>query len=270
MIPLKKLIVYTGLLLVTAYTANSQTNTIADTYYQTAEVYRKNAKPDSAIFFYEKAAVEFEKNTNFENLVNACNQAATLLTRQDKYERAKTWLEKALATGRFLPDSSSLSIATTYITLGVIANAEENYSQSLWYHNRSLSIRLAKLGENHADVATSYGNIGNVYVNSKDYDNAIDAHLKALKIREKVFGKNGVEVIQSFTNLGNAYKGKKDYGNALDNYEKALQNKILQTGGPVHKELARFYKNVSDIYYLMDNKAQGDLYKARSDASAGS
>jgi len=72
-------------------------------------------------------------------------------------------LHKALAAAFTLPDSNSLVVATTYITLGVVYNAEEQFEQSLKYHHKALAIRLLKLGEYHSDVATSYGNLGNVY-----------------------------------------------------------------------------------------------------------
>ena len=51
------------------------------------------------------------------------------------------------------------------------------------------------------------------------------------------------------------------------NYEKALQNKITQVGQR-HKDLARFYKNLSDVYYLMGNVKEGDSYKRKSEEAA--
>ena len=69
-------------------------------------------------------------------------------------------------------------------------------------------------------------------------------------------------MIQSHTNLGNAYKEKGDYKSALKYYQKALEIKILQVGEG-HKDLAKFYQNVSEVYYLMGDKKQGDYYKAK-------
>ena len=85
-----------------------------------------------------------------------------------------------------------------------------------------------------------------------------------MKIREQLLGKESVEVIQSYIGLGNAYKEKKDYKTSIDYFEKALQNKIKQRGQG-HKDLVRYYNNISEVYYLMDNKAQGDFYKAKSE-----
>ena len=85
-----------------------------------------------------------------------------------------------------------------------------------------------------------------------------------MKIREKLFGETGVEVIQSYTGLGNAYREQKEYKTSLEYFEKALKRKIVQRGEG-HKDLIKFYKNISEVYYLMNNKKQGDFYKSKSE-----
>lgn len=85
-----------------------------------------------------------------------------------------------------------------------------------------------------------------------------------MKIREKVFGKTSAEIIESYNGLGNAYREKKDYKRSLVYFEKALKNKIIQRGQG-HKDLLKFYANVSEVYYLMENKKQGDFYKTKSE-----
>ena len=255
---------YILFLFATINICNAQTVSHGDEFVRLAEEYKRNQNPDSAFINYEKATVEFQKTGDSEKLVNSLNQMGIILTRQDQYEKAKVYLDKALLHGQTALDSNNLLIATTYLSLGVVHAAEGNFDQSLICHHKALSMRLLKLGENHADVATSYGNIGNVYLRSKDFDKSIEAHLKAKKIREDLFGKTGAEVTQSYTHLGNAYREKGNYKASLEYFEKALQNKILQQGEG-HKDLARFYKNISEVYYLMENKEQGDIFKAKSE-----
>jgi tetratricopeptide (TPR) repeat protein len=261
---LQNIIAVTFFLFALINNSNAQSSPTGDEYMRLADDFKKNMKPDSAIIYYEKASVEFKTPGNTEKFINACNQTGIILTRQDNYVKAKTYLVQALSAGLSLPDTNNLLIATTYISLGVIYRAEENYNQSLLYHNKALSIRMLKLGEYSAEVATSYGNIANVYLSRKDFDKAIDAHFKAMKIREKLFGETSAEIIESFNGLGNVYREKKDYKTSLDYFEKALKNKIIQRGEG-HKDLAKFYKNISDVYYLMENKEQGEFYKIRSE-----
>lgn len=240
----------------------AQNNTLPDQYLKVAE-FRK-AQNDSAMVYYLRAAVEYHKTVNADGEANAYTQAANILIRQNSYGTAKLYLEKALFVGQSSLDSNSLTIAGTCLSLGVLYGGLENYEQSLFYHNKALTIRLLKLGEFNADVATSYGNIGNIYFRNKNND-AIRAHLKAMKIREKLLGKTSPEVSQSYANLGNAYKDKADYAKALEYYDKALQNKILQLG-PTHKDLAKYYGNVSDMYLMTGNKEKGALYKAKKES----
>ena len=209
---------------------------------QQAIDFRKNMKPDSAIVYYEKASMEFNKLGNIGKLIDSYNYQVFELSKE--------------------ANSNNLDIAMTYISLGVIYNAEENYEQSLIYHYKALNIRLIKLGANHADVATSYGNIGNVHLNNKDYDLSIDAHLKALSIREKVFGPNSAEIIESYVGLGNTYRESKAFDTALEYFEKALKNKIIQRGEG-HKDLVKFYKYISDVCYLKGDQLKGDEYKTK-------
>lgn len=259
----------TSLLLIVfnlALGAYTQVNdSLANGYMLLADNYKKNTELDSAVLYYDRAVVAFDKLGEIEPEVNALNQAGIILTRQDKYADAKQFLHKALYIGLPVLDSNNLFIASTYLALGVVHNAEKNYKESLNNHFKSLNIRLRVLGENHADVATNYGNIGNVYLNNQEFDKSIEAHLKALHIREFVFGTTGVEVIQSYNNLGNAYKEKNDYTMAFYYYEKALQNKIIQKGEG-HKDLIKYYKNLSDVAYLMADTPKGDLYKSKADA----
>ena len=97
------------------------------------------------------------------------------------------------------------------------------------------------------------GNIGNVHRNNKEFDKSINAHLKAMKIRGKSFGLESVGIIESYLGLGNTYREIKDYDASLEYFEKALRNKIIQRGEG-HKDLVKFYKYISDVYYLKENK----------------
>ncbi len=262
MITFENITVSVLLVLASLNNANGQNNSLGDTYILKANDFKKSMQQDSAIVYFEKASTEFQKQGNTEKFIDSYNQIGIILTRQDKNKQAKIYLDKALSTGLSTLDSNNLIIATTYISLGVIYNAEEIYDQSLICHYKALSIRLLKLGENNAEVATCYGNIGNVHRNNKDFEKSIDAHLKAMKIREKVFGLESAEIIESYVGLGNTYRENKEYATSLEYFEMALRNKIIQRGEG-HKDLVKFYKYISDVYYLKENKLKGDEYKTK-------
>ncbi|HRH44678.1 MAG TPA: tetratricopeptide repeat protein [Pyrinomonadaceae bacterium] len=79
---------------------------------------------NSAIVYYEKAAIEYQKDGKIEKAINSFNQIDAILNRQDKFDKAKAFLEKALELGHSANDSGSLAIATTFITLGVTYSGE--------------------------------------------------------------------------------------------------------------------------------------------------
>ena len=247
--------------------ANSSTyaqSPSADDYVKLAEDHKRNARPDSAIHYYDLAATSFQSNNETASLVNAYNQIGIILTRQDKYPEAMDYLNRALQLGLSSLDSNHAFVATTYLSMGVVLNAEEKYEEAIAHHLKALSIRLKLNGENHADVATSYGNLGNVYLYNNQPDKSIEAHTKAMHIRLKVFGPDSPEIVESFRGLGNAYRELKEYEQSLAWFEKALKNKILQYGEGA-KELSKFYGYVSDSYYLLNKTEKGDYYKLKAE-----
>src|SRR5688572_21279926 len=94
-----------------------QSGPSAEEYVRLAVEFNKNLDRDSAVENYEKAAVEFQRLGNVEQVVNANNQIGIILTRQDKYEKARAHLDKALSTGLPSLGADHLLIATTYISL---------------------------------------------------------------------------------------------------------------------------------------------------------
>jgi tetratricopeptide (TPR) repeat protein len=69
-----------------------------------------------------------------------------------------------------------------------------DYDKALEYYEKSLSIILSVLGDNHPDVAISYNNIGNVYAFQGDYDKALKYYEKALKISFSVSSKDDSDI----------------------------------------------------------------------------
>lgn len=243
---------------------SAQKNATAQKYMVRAEDFRRNARPDSAVYYYKKAASIFKEKKKTKKLINAYNQIGTTLAKQDKFEEGRMYLGMAELQGNTLKDTNDLLRAATFLGLGVIYSSVGDFGGALAYHNRALAIRLLKSGKYNADVATSYGNIGNVYLIRKEYDKSIAAHLVALDIRKKLFGEKSPEINQTYFNLGRVYKEKKDYETSLSYFRKLLANKIEQLG-PDHKDLVKVYNSLSEVYYLMGNKTLGDENKAKGD-----
>src|SRR5688572_33462359 len=99
---MKNIIVFAflAILSISGSTAIGQPNATAEDLLKTADEFRTKADPGSAIAYYERAAIEFTKNGNTEKAIDSYNQIGAILNRQDKYEKAKEYLEKALVLGQ--------------------------------------------------------------------------------------------------------------------------------------------------------------------------
>ncbi len=244
---------------------SAQKNATAEKFMLKADEFKMNASPDSAVYYYKKAAAIFKANKKTKKLIIVYNQMGATLARQDKFEEGRMYLGMAELQGNTLRDTNDLLRAATFIGLGVIYSSVGDFGGALAYHNRALAIRLLKSGKYNADVATSYGNIGNVYLIRKEYDKSIEAHLIALDIREKLFGEKSAEINQTYNNLGRVYKENKDYEISLSYFQKLLANKIDQVGLE-HKDLIKIYKSISEVYHLMGDEEQAESYTAKGDA----
>jgi tetratricopeptide (TPR) repeat protein len=85
-----------------------------------------------------------------------------------------------------------------------------------------------------------------------------------MEIRAKVFGEKGPEIVESYRGLGNAFREKKDYKRSLEYFEKALSNKIAQLGSG-HKDLARFYRQISEGHLLAGNQTKAEEYRIKAE-----
>jgi len=100
-------------------------------YMKIGNEFKKKEMPDSAVVYYEKASKEFEAPENTTKWINAYNQIGIILTRQDQYDKAKHYLDMALEKGIATLEENNLLLATTYISLGVVYSAQEEYAKSL-------------------------------------------------------------------------------------------------------------------------------------------
>lgn len=99
----------------------------------------------------------------------------------------------------------------------------------------------------------------------KEPEKAIEAHTKAMMIRENLFGLKSAEIVESFVGLGNSYLDKNEFNTSLEYFEKALSTKIRQLGEG-HKDLIKYYKYVSKVHYLLNDKLKGDEYKLKAES----
>ncbi|CAF5182976.1 unnamed protein product, partial [Rotaria sp. Silwood1] len=112
----------------------------------------------------------------------------------------------------------------------------KDYSKSLDYFQKCLTIAQRTLPERHPGRAVTYSNIGDVHRLMGDYENALSFHRKALNIQENVQC-NPLECATTYINLGETYRKMKDYSRALTYFEKGLKIREKKLS-KIHPDLA--------------------------------
>ena len=188
------------------------------------------------------------KADRYENDIQAQFAAGSFL--KDfacNYDLALKYCNKALHIAE--ANNDSIYVAVSYNNIGSVYNDKGEYDKALEFHNKALTIRKAKLGEEHPDVAGSYNNIGSVYYMKGDYDKALDFYNKDLAIRKSKLGEEHTDVATSYNNMGLVYYMKGDYDKALEYYNKALTIRKSKLGEE-HTNVATSYNNIGSVYYM--------------------
>ena len=78
------------------------------------------------------------------------------------------------------------------------------------YYEKSLVIKLKKLGNDHPDVAMTFNGMASVYQNQGKYDQALEYYEMALDIQLKKLGNDNPDVADTKYNIALLYKNKLD------------------------------------------------------------
>ncbi|CAF1422373.1 unnamed protein product [Adineta steineri] len=190
-------------------------------------------------------------------------QLGSIKANQGEYQEALTYFEKTLAIYQKILPSNHLSLASTYICIGVVYMHMSDYPKALSYYEKTLAIQQQSLPSNHPDLGMSYNNIGNVYVKMADYSKALSYYEKDLAIQQQSLPSNHPDLGVSYSNIGSVYLNMGDYPKALSYYEKDLA--ILQQSLPsTHPDLGMSYNNIGVAYENMANYSKAHSFYERA------
>ena len=204
---------------------------------------------DSATYYYTKAADMFD--TNFQAQVEA---GSLLKYFACNYDLSLKYYNRALHIAE--ANNDSIYIATSYNNISLVYHDKGDYDRALEFLNKALTIRKAKLDEEHTDVAQSYNNIGVVYHGKGEYDKALEFYNKVLAIQKAKLGEEHTDVATSYGNIGVVYSDKENYDKALEFFNKALTIRKAKLGEE-HIVVANSYNHIGSVYFQ-----KGDYDKA--------
>lgn len=248
--------------------------TIAGYYYRRAKdmlVNREFNKMDSILFLSEKAATIYEKNKDWEGLLNSlCNQIEISVR---NYTEQKTFLLfdsiNNFSQRKFGKENLHLATALRYLGFHFYLTGQSD--EALEYNLKGLEIRKKILGERSLFVADSYNLIGIIYMGMFDYDKALENLTKSLDIRKEKSGENNIDVALSYYNIGRIYSLKNEFDKALEFHFKSLEIR-KQLYGEKSVDVSSSYASIGSVYhnnseydkaieyYLISLSIQKDLF----------
>jgi len=138
-----------------------------------------------------------------------------------------------------------------------------DYHQAKEFCERTLAIRLQKLGPHHVNVATSYDNLATVLIDLGDLKQAKDHQERALAILLEELGPHHTDVAGSYNNLAFVLCALGDLKQAKEYYKHSLAI-CLQKRGPHHVNVATSYNNLAMVLRDLGDLKQAKEYHERA------
>ncbi|GIK59103.1 MAG: hypothetical protein BroJett015_47660 [Chloroflexota bacterium] len=198
-----------------------------------------------------------EQGIETERLAFLCNWTGFYLKFRAEYEKARPYLERALAIHEKALGPDHPDTATSLNNLGYLLRAMGDLAAARPYLERALAIHEKALGPDHPHTATSLNNLALLLQAMGDLAAARPYLERALAIREKALGPDHPHTATSLNNLALLLRAMGDLAAARPYLERALaiHEKSL---GPDHPDTASSLNNLGYLLQMM-----GDLAAAR-------
>ena len=131
-----------------------------------------------------------------------------------------------------------------------------NNKKSLLYFEKSLKIKMRKIGPIHEDIGSTLSDIGGVYYKMFEMEKAQFYTLKSNEMAVKTLGENHPYVAITFANIGTIYYRSGDFEKSIQYNIKSL-NILLNQLGNKHLYVSFSYFNFGLIY-----ERKGEIEKA--------
>ena len=151
-----------------------------------------------------------------EGEANSYGNLGTVFNLLGHYDKAKEYLEKALAVQIQIGDNEGE--ANSYGNLGTVFNLLGQYDKAKEYLEKALAVQI-QIGDKEGE-AGSYENLGTVFNLLGQYDKAKEYLEKALAVQVQIDDKEGEA--NSYGNLGTVFQSLGQFDKAKEYLEKGL------------------------------------------------
>jgi CHAT domain-containing protein/Tfp pilus assembly protein PilF len=229
--------------------------TLANSYFEIAGIFKDSTQYDSAIVYFEKASLLYEKHELWRKYLQSETHHGFCYQELWQQDNSIATIKSAIKIALIHISENDTIVADAYYNLGFPYFYKSMLDTTIFYWEKSLQIKKDIYGEESTYVAADYNNIGIVYRNKNEFVIALKYLLTSLQIRKILYGEKHTDVASSYMNIGNVYKDINEFDLALENFNKALQIDIGVLG-KTNPVLAMRYHSIGTIYW---NKNEFDL-----------
>jgi CHAT domain-containing protein/tetratricopeptide (TPR) repeat protein len=122
-------------------------------------------------------------------------------------------------------DALQVASASDELVRALIVNGRGASDETLALARRSIRIKEAQLGANHADVASSLMNLGDVLAERTEFNEALAVAQRALTLRQAAARADSLDVAEAFDHLGAVMSAARRLEDALKALEESLRLK---------------------------------------------
>lgn len=225
------------------------------TLYKIADLYKKNYKYDSALYFSQKSLAIAKKIKAKKFEASNYGLQGMIQTNEGKFKDALISHQNSLEIKKSINDK--VGIANSYNNIGDVYYQMGNYAESLVNHFKSLKLKEEIQDKN--SIANSYNNIGSVYHALNNYDESLKYHFLSLSIREELKDKSNMAM--SYNNIAINYNAQKNYNEAVKYQQLAIKKHSELSN---KKGLAIAYGNAGNTFYHLQNYPEALSYYQNS------
>ncbi|MDN5213312.1 CHAT domain-containing protein [Fulvivirgaceae bacterium BMA12] len=219
---------------------------LAYQHFVKAREFQKSSAYDSALIFYQKAAIAYKNKDIWPRHINTILAINKIKLQRLAYDEAQSNLLKILPEAQAKLGKEHPEIGNIYTLLGKVYRGLGNYDQALVNYEAGLSIREKNKGPQEA-LAESYHQLGMVWRIKGKREKALAHHQKSLEISKATFGESHPYVAKSYCEIAVVYKNSGEYDSAMDFYQRSVDI-FLQSVDSDDPSLAPCYNGMGIIY----------------------
>ncbi len=214
---------------------------------------------DSAYTYYKKAADDFEKQGNKEELISALLKITDLKRIQGDIDEAMLIVEKAITIIDPKNTDEHKFLADVLHKKGLLLNNKGYFDSAVSVLNLSIRYKTKLYGANDTSMSNTYNLLGIAFFYKGDYENALKNYTLARNLALRRNNPEDADMAMILQNIGiiNAQKGEYEKAEEAFTTSLRIHEKVLKPNDP---ELSMINLNVGRLKALLNKDSEALEY----------